>query len=67
MAAPTALELAASRYLKASDALGRHLKNCLHCKGDSPSVNCSAGLDVFRARSSAYSEMSTEAFKKGLR
>jgi hypothetical protein len=63
----TPLEQAASDYLKASDGVGRHLKNCTMCVGDGPNINCTDGLDVFRQRSHAFSRMSQEAFRLGLR
>ena len=63
----TDLEVAAGEYMKRSDEIGRHLKTCLKCKTEDPSIDCQEGIQAFRDRNAAFSKMSRLAFSLGLR
>ena len=61
------LELAASAYLRASDAVVAHVTRCSICAVDKAHPACPDGSEIMRTRDQAYATMSAAAMAKGCR
>lgn len=61
----TPCEKAAKAFLEAERALGAHIKQCsvVGCGPHDSTIDCATGVDLFRARSAAYSDLSVAVFQ----